>query len=126
LGGWASDDRRDGRDHAKRVRVEAFSQKVGSRVRLNRVRSIGESGCFFDMTDEQWTSVLDITLNSVFRMTRVVLPHMIERKFGAENGICRASASSILAAAGVPRWSMERGCFVCRSASLRVRLGTSM
>ncbi len=36
-----------------------------------------------DMTDEQWSAVLDITLNSVFRMTRAVLPHMIERRCGA-------------------------------------------
>jgi 3-oxoacyl-[acyl-carrier protein] reductase len=35
-----------------------------------------------DMSDDQWTAVLDITLNSVFRMTRAVLPHMMERKSG--------------------------------------------
>ncbi len=36
-----------------------------------------------DMTDEQWFRVLDVTLNSVFRMTRAFLPHMQERKSGA-------------------------------------------
>lgn len=36
-----------------------------------------------DMTDEQWLRVLDVTLNSVFRMTRAFLPHMQERKSGA-------------------------------------------
>ncbi len=36
-----------------------------------------------DMTDEQWHRVLDVTLNSVFRMTRAFLPHMQDRKKGA-------------------------------------------
>ncbi len=36
-----------------------------------------------DMTDEQWSRVLDVTLNSVFRMTRAFLPHMQSRKTGA-------------------------------------------
>lgn len=35
------------------------------------------------MTDEQWSRVLDVTLSSVFRMTRAFLPHMQERKTGA-------------------------------------------
>jgi 3-oxoacyl-[acyl-carrier protein] reductase len=35
-----------------------------------------------DMSDDQWSAVLDITLNSVFRMTRAVLPHMMERRSG--------------------------------------------
>ena len=36
-----------------------------------------------EMTDEQWSKVLDVTLNGTFRMTRAVLPHMIERHAGA-------------------------------------------
>ena len=51
-----------------------------------------------EMTDDQWNSVLDITLNSVFRMTRAVLPHMIERK----NGVIVNNAS-------VLGWRAQKG-----------------
>ncbi|OHT21184.1 SDR family oxidoreductase [Edaphosphingomonas haloaromaticamans] len=36
-----------------------------------------------DMTDDQWNRVLDVTLTSVFRMSRAFLPHMYERRTGA-------------------------------------------
>ena len=51
-----------------------------------------------EMSDDQWNSVLDITLNSVFRMTRAVLPHMIERK----NGVIVNNAS-------VLGWRAQKG-----------------
>lgn len=35
------------------------------------------------MTDDQWHRVFDVTLTSLFRMTRAFLPHMQDRKSGA-------------------------------------------
>ena len=35
-----------------------------------------------DMTDDQWSTVLDVTLNGTFRCMRAVLPHLYERGSG--------------------------------------------
>ncbi len=43
---------------------------------------LGGEVAVVDMSDEQWSRVLDVTLNSVFRMTRSFLPGMYARKAG--------------------------------------------
>jgi len=43
---------------------------------------LGGTANLVDMTDEQWTAVLDVTLNGTFRCTRAALRHMIPRGSG--------------------------------------------
>ena len=51
-----------------------------------------------DMADEDWMRVIDVTLHSAFRMTRTVLPHMIDRGQG-----------SIVNNASVLGWRAQKG-----------------
>lgn len=43
---------------------------------------LGGHARLVDMTDEQWSLVLDVTLNGCFRCTRAALKHMLPRKSG--------------------------------------------
>ncbi len=69
-------------DSEVRALVAAAIEEMGQIDVVINNAGLGGETSVVDMTDDQWTSVLDITLNSVFRMTRAVLPHMIERKRG--------------------------------------------
>ncbi len=44
---------------------------------------LGGNAPIVEMTDEQWSMVLDVTLTGTFRCLRAVLPHMYERGGGA-------------------------------------------
>jgi 3-oxoacyl-[acyl-carrier protein] reductase len=44
---------------------------------------LGGTARLAEMTDEQWSSVLDVTLTGTMRMTRAALRHMYERGSGA-------------------------------------------
>lgn len=50
-------------------------------VLINNV-GLGGEASIMDMTDEQWNSVLDVTLTATFRATRAVLRHMVPRRRG--------------------------------------------
>ncbi len=43
---------------------------------------LGGNGLVTELTDEQWSKVLDVTLTGTFRCLRAVLPHMYERGRG--------------------------------------------
>jgi 3-oxoacyl-[acyl-carrier protein] reductase len=62
--------------------IDAAVAELGHLDVLINNAGLGGSARVVDMTDEQWSRVLDITLTGTFRMTRAVLPHMIERGSG--------------------------------------------
>ena len=66
-----------------RALVDAAVAELGHIDVLMNNAGLGGYARVVDMTDEQWSTVLDVTLNGTFRMTRAVLPHMLERGSGA-------------------------------------------
>ena len=62
--------------------VQAAIREFGYLDVLVNNAGLGGFAPIVEMTDEQWLRVLDVTLNGTFRMTRAVLPHMLERRRG--------------------------------------------
>jgi 3-oxoacyl-[acyl-carrier protein] reductase len=69
-------------DHVDGLRDAAIRELGHVDVLINNA-GLGGEVAVVDMTDDQWSRVLEVTLNSVFRMTRAFLPHMQERESGA-------------------------------------------
>ena len=62
--------------------VEAAVDRLGGIDVMINNAGLGGSALLVDMTDEQWSTVLDVTLTGTFRCTRAVLRHMTERGRG--------------------------------------------
>lgn len=68
-------------DQVDALHAAALAQLGHVDVLINNAGLGGEVDVV-DMTDDQWFRVLDVTLNSVFRMSRAFLPAMYARKTG--------------------------------------------
>ncbi|BCN27273.1 SDR family oxidoreductase [Vibrio alfacsensis] len=60
---------------------QAGSKLSGIDVLINNA-GLGGQKSVVEMSDEEWSLVLDVTLTGTFRMTRAVLPYMQQRKKG--------------------------------------------
>jgi 3-oxoacyl-[acyl-carrier protein] reductase len=60
----------------------AISATDGLDVVVNNA-GLGGTAQLVDMTDDEWSQVLDVTLNGTFRCTRAALQHMLPRGTGA-------------------------------------------
>jgi 3-oxoacyl-[acyl-carrier protein] reductase len=70
------------RENEVRALVAAAVSTLGSIDVLVNNAGLGGFANVAEMTDEQWSAVLDVSLTGTFRMTRAVLPHMTERRSG--------------------------------------------
>jgi len=75
----------------------AVAELGGLDVLVNNA-GLGGEASVLEMTDEQWSQVIDVTLNGTFRCTRAALRHMTERGRGAV--VNNASVSGWRAQAG--------------------------
>jgi 3-oxoacyl-[acyl-carrier protein] reductase len=65
-----------------RALIAAAQSEMGHIDVLINNAGLGGAVSVVEMTDEQWHKVLDVSLTSVMRMTRAVLPHMYSRNAG--------------------------------------------
>jgi 3-oxoacyl-[acyl-carrier protein] reductase len=56
--------------------------KLGHLDALINNAGLGGTASLVEMTDEQWSAVLDVTLNGTFRCTRAALGYMVPRRSG--------------------------------------------
>ncbi|MFQ5513950.1 MAG: SDR family oxidoreductase [Myxococcota bacterium] len=70
------------REEDVRGLVRAAIDALGHIDVLVNNAGLGGTANVAEMTDEQWDAVIDVTLTGAFRMTRAVLPHMLERHRG--------------------------------------------
>ncbi|WP_433061751.1 SDR family oxidoreductase [Dactylosporangium sp. CS-033363] len=62
---------------------DTVTERLGGLDVLVNNAGLGGTADIVDMSDEQWSSVLDVTLTGTFRCTRAALRHMMPRGRGA-------------------------------------------
>jgi 3-oxoacyl-[acyl-carrier protein] reductase len=62
--------------------IAAAERDLGGVYVLINNAGLGGSRLLIEMSDEEWQRVLDVTLTGTMRMTRAMLPKMIERQAG--------------------------------------------
>jgi 3-oxoacyl-[acyl-carrier protein] reductase len=113
-------------DDVQRLVDEAVSAHGHIDVMVNNA-GLGGTANLVDMTDDQWASVLDVTLTGTMRCTRAALRHMVPRGSGAI--INNASVLGWRAQAGQAHYAAAKAgvmaltrCAAIEAASANVRV----
>ena len=82
---------------------------------------IGRDNVMFMMTDEEWNSVIDVSVNGFFYITRQLLPKMMMRKHGGRI-VNMASLSGLKGLPGQTNYSASKAGIIGATKALAVEL----
>lgn len=99
--------------------IEEALKEVSVDVLVNNL-GITRDNLFFWMKDEEWEEVIETNLNSMFRITKALLPKFIKKKGGAIVNI--SSVSGISGNAGQTNYSASKGAIIAFTKSLAVEV----
>ncbi len=88
---------------AERLRDEALTAFGGIDILISNAGIVIDRA-FIDSTDEDWATAIGTNLNGFFNVTRAILPHMIERRYGRV--IATASIINEVADFGANKYSV--------------------
>ena len=103
------------RDTAKQL-VDDVVKRFGSLDALVNNAGIRRDALTYNMTDEQWDSVIDTNLGGAFALTRAALHPMMQRRRGAIVNV--ASLSGLHGVVGQTNYSAAKGGLIAMTRSL--------
>lgn len=103
--------------------VDAVVERYGHLDVLVNNAGLGGETSIIDMTDEQWLTVVDVTLNGTFRCTRAALRHMTARGSGVI--VNNASVIGWRAQAGQAHYSAAKAGVMALTRAAAMDVATS-
>ena len=104
-----------GFDIANKEQVQKALEGLEIDVLVNNA-GITKDNLFFFMTDEEWSSVIDTSVNGTYYVTKAVLKSMIANKRGAIINV--ASISGLVGNAGQTNYSAAKGAMIAFTKAL--------
>ena len=110
-------------DHANIISlVKEAEEKLGGIDILVNNAGITKDNIFLRMSDEEWNDVIDINLNSTFKMTKAVIRGMVKRRYGRIINI--TSVIGVTGMAGQSNYSASKAAIIGMSKSLAQEVGS--
>lgn len=102
-------------DITKKEEVASAVESLELDVLVNNA-GITKDNLFFWMKDEEWSDVIDISVNGTYYVTKAVLKNMIANKKGAIVNV--ASVSGLVGNAGQTNYSAAKGAMIAFTKAL--------